>query len=430
MRQNKEPSAKPAANAPPERVDGGLYQALSGVKVLDLSHVLAGPYATHVLAQLGADVIKVERPGTGDSMRGLSEPSGQTALAPNFIGANAAKRSLALDLKTPAGRKVLERLVSDADVFVENFRPGKMAGLGFGPDRLTALNPDIVCCSISAWGQQGDLSPQGGFDHVMQAATGMMLMQGDQADAPPVKVGFPVIDMATGMQAALAILTGLIRRRAGFAGVLHLDVSMADAALFLMAPMAVQHLFGAPLPHRVGNRGFADSPGSGVFRTRDGWLATGANTLGLFDALCRVLGRPELASAPEYLKSRPDAPGDMLFRLATDRLMAEMETVFSSHRATEWEARLLKAGVPASVVRSLPDYLDGPYGTTGGATLPVSQGNDQRGGILGAGFRCNGQIVGRVRPAPELGQDTETILQSLGYTDAEIMEMRRRKEVA
>ena len=141
---------------------------LSGTRILDLSHVLAGPYATHVLAQLGAEVIKIEQPGIGDSMRELSARPEMEGLSPNFVGANAAKHSISLDLSTDEGHKVLERLVATADIFVENFRPGKMAKLGFSPERLAELNPDIVCCSISAWGQSGPLSPQGGFDHLDQ----------------------------------------------------------------------------------------------------------------------------------------------------------------------------------------------------------------------------------------------------------------------
>jgi crotonobetainyl-CoA:carnitine CoA-transferase CaiB-like acyl-CoA transferase len=400
---------------------------LKGTRILDLSHVLAGPYATHVLAQLGAEVIKIEQPGIGDSMRELSARPEMMGLSPNFVGANAAKHSLTLDLTTDEGRQVLERLVKTADIFVENFRPGKMTKLGFSPERLAALNPNIVCCSISAWGQTGSLSSQGGFDHVMQAATGMMMMQGDDPEAPPIKVGFPVIDMATGMQAALAVMAGLMRRRGGFKGPIDIDVSMADAALFLMAPMAVQHLFGGPVPMRVGNRGFVASPGSSLFRTADGWLSTGANTLGLFDAMCEVLNHPEYATAPEYLKIRPDAPGAMLFKLGTEKLLAELETAFVGRISSQWETELLAAGVPAATVRTVPEYLDDVYPETGGVTLQNQTGNGISGAVFGAGFRWNGSPVGQSQAAPQLGANNDEILKDLGYTEVEISAMRRHK---
>ena len=403
---------------------------LQGTRILDLSHVLAGPYATHVLAQLGADVIKVEQPGIGDSLRELFTRPEMDGLPPNFVGANAAKQSLAVDLATDEGRQILERLIPTVDVFVENFRPGKISKLGFPPEKLAELNPAIVCCSISAWGQQGPLSLQGGFDHVMQAATGMMMLQGDSPDAPPIKVGFPVIDMATGMQAALAILAGLMRRYAGFEGPLNIDVSMANAALYLMAPMAISHLFGGPVPMRVGNRGFVASPGSALFRTTDGWLSTGANTLGLFDAMCAVLGRPEFATAPDYLTVRPDAPGAMLFKLATEKLLAEIETAFEGRSSTDWEKALLAAGVPASAVRTLPEYLDGPYQETTGITLSNHTGNGIIGNILGAGFRWNSSPVGRSEAGPHLGDDNDVILTSLGYTDSEISALSERKVIS
>src|SRR5579872_273015 len=167
---------------------------LQGIRVIDLTHVLAGPFSTHQLCMLGADVIKIERPGQGDQTRGLALQPELNGLAPGFVSLNTGKRSVVLDLKSEAGIRALENLVATADVFVENFRPGKAAKLGLTPERLHAINPRLVYCSISGWGQLGPNASRPAYDHVIQAATGMMSLQGDDPNAPPVKVGFPVID--------------------------------------------------------------------------------------------------------------------------------------------------------------------------------------------------------------------------------------------
>ncbi|HYM30502.1 MAG TPA: CoA transferase [Candidatus Cybelea sp.] len=399
---------------------------LAGLRILDLSHVLAGPYATHFLGMLGADVIKVEKPGIGDSMRDLATQPGLQGLAPGFVAANVAKRSLAIDIAKADGRRVIERLAETADVFVENFRPGKMQSLGLGPERLRQINPRIVYCSISAWGQSGPLAGRGGYDHVMQAATGMMMLQGDRADAPPVKVGFPVIDLATGMMGALAILAAIAARRGGDSAPIELDVSMANAALFLMSPMATRYMLTGDAPQRVGNVGFAASPGASLFETADGWLSTAANTLGQFDALCRVLGRPELASAPDYLKIRPDDAGSMLRNLATPKLMSELHAAFKGRPSKDWEAALTKAGVPAAAVRSLPEFIDGAYRETGGIGMTVPDGHGGKPGeTFGAGFRWNGSAVGVPKAAPKLGQNGDALLADLGYSGDQIAKLRK-----
>lgn len=400
---------------------------LAGLRVLDLSHVLAGPYAAYHLALLGAEVIKIEKPPAGDAIRDLETRPAQGGVTAAFQGVNAGKRAIALDLARPEGRVVLERLIPTAAVFLENFRPGRMARLGFGPERVAALNPHIVYASISAWGQTGDLAGRPGYDHVMQAATGMMWLQGHDPAAPPVKVGFPAIDMAAGMMGAMAVMAGVMRRRVGDAGPIVLDVSMADAALALMSAPASRYLMEGAAPTRIGNAAFAASPGGGVFRTADGWLATAANTLGQFDALVRVLGRPELATAPDWLRLRPSASDAMLRDCGTPRLDAVLEDAFLDRRADEWEASLSAAGVPASAVRSPAAYLDGPYRRTAGFSARVPDPNAPPSGsheVLGAGFRINGVALTPRVAAPRLGADTDVVMGELGYTPTEVAELR------
>lgn len=387
---------------------------LSGLRVLDCSHVLAGPYASYHLALLGAEVIKIERPPFGDAIRDLETRPGDGGVTAAFQGVNAGKRALALDLHRPEGRAVLEKLIPTAAVFLENFRPGKMAALGFPPERVQALNPGIVYASISAWGQQGAHAGRPGYDHVMQAATGMMWLQGDNPAAPPVKVGFPVIDMGAGMMGALAIMAALMRRQRGETGPLTVDVSMADAALALMSAPAARYLMEGVAPRRIGHGAFSGSPGGNVFRTADGWLATAANTLGQFETLCAVLGRPDWASAPDWLRLRPSSPSGMLRDCGTPRLDAALQGAFGARGSEEWEALLVAAGVPAAAVRSPDAFLDGPYRATGGFDTTLPSGAR----TLGAGFRINGTAPVPSADAPRLGADTDALLAELGLDAA------------
>ncbi len=393
---------------------------LAGLRVLDLSHVLAGPYATYHLAMLGADVIKIERPPVGDAMRDLETLPEREGLTAAFHGVNAGKRSLALDLKTQAGRDALTRLIPTADVFLENFRPGKMAALGFGPEDVRALNPRIIYASISAWGQQGAMAARPGYDHVMQAATGLMWLQGDDPAAPPVKMGAPVIDMAAGMLGAIALLSAVLRRRAGDEGPIHLDVSMADAATALAAAPAWRYLLEGVAPRRIGTAAFAGSPGGGVWRTADGWLATAANTRAQFEALCGALGQPAWA-APPWLSMLPDAPDAILRGCGTPALDAALKGAFTTRGSAEWDALLAPLGVPAAPVRSPDEFLNGPYAQTGGMHADVAG----VGRLLGLGFRVNGAAPAPAQGAPKLGADSADVLREAGFSADEIAALLR-----
>jgi crotonobetainyl-CoA:carnitine CoA-transferase CaiB-like acyl-CoA transferase len=406
---------------------------LAGLRILDCSHILAGPYATYILGLMGADIIKVERPPAGDGLRDAATRPDLGGITSNMQAVNAGKRSIALDLGTAAGRAVLERLIPTADVFLENFRPGKMAGLGFGADRVHALQPRIVYASISAWGQTGPLAARGGYDHVMQAATGMMWAQGDDPDAPPVKVGFPAIDMATGMVGAIALLGGIMRRRGGEEGPIALDISMADASLCLMAGIAHSWLIDGTGPGRVGNVGFTASPGAGVFRCAEGWLSVAASTRAQFDALCTAIGHPDWSTAPDWLSARPATPDGILRGLGTPRLKAALDGAFLARDAETWEEILNAAGVPASAVRSVAQFLDGPYRRTAGASFKVADPNGAPGAlheVLGAGFRWTGGAPAAAAPAPRLGEHTDAVLAEAGFDAAAIADLRRQGAAA
>lgn len=374
---------------------------LDGFRVLDLTHVLAGPCATHHLRCLGAEVIKVERPGGGDPMRALDMQPEFEGLPPGFRALNAGKKSIVIDLATEEGREAVLQLAATCDVFVENFRPGVAKRFGLGADDIRTVRPDVVYCSISGWGQDGPNSTRGAYDHVIQAATGMMALQGGRADEAPVKVGFPVIDIATGMSAAEGIMAAIVRRLRGDRSPITLDVSMVDCALALMSGPTANTLATGKAPDRVGNRGFVGSPGAETFATSDGHISVAANTMGQFRTLCRKLGRPELAEPPYVPGGLGD--GAFLANAATDELRSELASAFAAMSADALETALNENGVPSSKVRDLGEYLTRLYPQTPGIGVegePVALGPAFRWGDLGAPA---------LPAAPKLGADADLL---------------------
>jgi crotonobetainyl-CoA:carnitine CoA-transferase CaiB-like acyl-CoA transferase len=371
---------------------------LEGFRVLDLTHVLAGPCATHHLRCLGADVIKVERPGAGDPMRALAMQPELGGLTPGFRALNAGKKSVVVDLATDEGHATMLRMAESCDVFVENFRPGVARRLGLGPEDIRAVRPDIIYCSISGWGQSGPNSTRGAYDHVIQAATGMMALQGGADDAP-IKVGFPVIDIATGMSAAEAILAAVVRRLRGDRAPITLDVSMIDCALALMSGPTANTFATGKTPDRVGNRGFVGSPGAETFATSDGHISVAANTMGQFVTLCGLLGRPELAKPPYLPEGLSN--GAFLANTATDTLREELAQAFAVTQAGALETALNDAGVPSARVRDLAEYLGEIYPHTPGI------GIDGEPLALGPAFRWVDAAASALPTAPRLGADTD-----------------------
>ena len=378
-------------------------QPLEGIRVLDLTHVIAGPFATHQMRMLGAEVIKVERPGVGDSLRGIMVGTGDEKFSPPFRALNSGKKSVEIDLKTAEGRQAILKLAADSDVFVENFRPGVAKRLGFSAADIREAQPEIIYCSISGWGQSGDRAELPAYDHVIQAATGMMALQGDgESDGAPVKVGFPVIDFATGMSAATAVIAAVLRRARGDKSPIELDVSMVDSALMLMNSTVSMTHATEKAPKPAGNRGFVGSPGAETLPTKDGYISLGANTIGQFRTLCQILGRPELAEPP-YLPSGL-AEGAFLTNMATNELREKLVVALRDFAAGKLEDKLIAAGVPASKVRNLHEYLTEVYPQTPGIDLPETDG------VLGCGFRWLREPTPELPPAPRLGEHTEEFM--------------------
>lgn len=320
------------------------FRPLEGVKVIDVSHVIAGPFATFHLAQMGADVLKIESPA-GDVMRRGARG------AQAFVALNAGKRKARLDLGSPEGLARAKTEVAGADVFVDNLRPGASERLGLGWEALKAVNPRLVYCSISGFGR--DVA-RPAYDHVVQAATGMTLASGAETD-PPQKIGFPLIDAGAGIIAALAIVSALRERDRRGEGML-VDVSMAGAALQLMYPLTCEALTDGTRPVRQGSQAFSGSPAADLFPTRDGGrIAFAANTPRQFLALLDVLGLGAIASDPGLFETPLSAAAPAAFLKSTNpaAVKARLAARTAELGGLELERRCAQARVPAAVVRPL-----------------------------------------------------------------------------
>ncbi len=399
---------------------------LEGVRVIDLSHVIAGPLSSFYLAQMGAEVIKVESPIGGDVMR-ARKASAPGAMPEGFVSLNAGKRSLAVDIRKPEGAELVRQLSATADVFIENFRPGIVARHGLGEDDIRKVRPNIVYCSISGYGQQGEWAARGAYDHVIQALTGMMMMGGSHQDDPPQKVGFPVIDVAVGMLGAMSVMGALHRRSLTGQGQT-IDASLVQAALMLMYPHATTFLTHGIEPARIGNRGYTGSPTADTYQCRDGWLATAANTPAQFRKLARVLGLEHLcedSKAIDVQAFNADGGGFVVPR-DLPYLQQCFRDAFAQQSASEMEERLNALGIPAARVRHLGEFL---REAASPKTLDLHAHQFGRDGsevrTPGIGFRYRSTSGEAKAGAPDHGADTNALLASLGVEKSRIEQLRK-----
>ncbi len=393
---------------------------LSGIRVLDLTNVLAGPFGAYQIALLGADVIKVEAPGSGDLARQLgADPALNGALmGASFLAQNAGKRSITINLKSADGKAVFRRLVRTADVVIENFRPGVMARLDLGYEELRLERPGLVYCAISGFGQDGPLKNNPAYDQIVQGLAGVMSVTGD-AETAPLRVGFPVADTIGGLTAAFAIAAALVRRERTGEGEF-IDVSMLEATLVAMGWQVSNWLIAGVRPQPLGNENMTAAP-SGTFATGDGPLNIAANQQQQFEALTRLIGRPELASDPRFAAREARKTN----RLA---LKAEIEIALKHKSATEWAALLNAQGVPAGEVLDIPAVLDHPQVTSRGLvkTFEAAPGVDAAISVVRSGFRLGSGDPAPASPPPPLGADTDALLGDLGFDAAEIAALRKR----
>lgn len=387
---------------------------LKGIRVLDLTNVLSGPFACHQLAHLGAEVIKVENPNGGDLARTLGASSELSAkgMGISFLAQNAGKKSLTLNLKTGAGKDALKRLVEGADVLVENFRPGVMDRLGLGYDTLKLANPTLIYCAISGFGQDGPWAANPAYDQIIQGAAGVMHVTGTGA---PTRVGYPISDTIGGLTAAMAITAALNANPRGT----FIDVSMLEATLATMGWVVSNHLIGGATPQANGNENPTSAP-SGTFQAQDAPLNIAANKDAQWEALAPLLGRADLLSDPRFT-TREDRK--------TNRhgLRAELETALTRQPAAHWVDLLNAHGIPAGPVLSVPEILAHPQVADRAliARFPDVPGVGHAIDVVTQGLLMDGQRPTVATPPPPLGQDTDAILRALGYSAADIAAMAR-----
>ena len=382
---------------------------LSGVRVLECASVIAGPYCSYMLTLLGAETVKIERPSQGDWMRSQGGDAALVAagLGSTFLSCNAGKKSVALNLKDPRGVQIAREIAAGVDIMIENWRPGTAERLGVGFEAIKAINPRIVYCSISGFGQDGPMSPRPAYDHIIQAMSGIMSVTGTPQTAPS-RTGPPLVDYMTGLSAAVAVLAALRERdRTGEAQ--HVDVGMLDCAVAGMGSIVSAHVNGGVPAAPIGNAAASGAPGSGMFATRTSPLAVVANTEAQFAALCGVLGQPELLTDPRFREPAARKQNQ-------DALRAQIAARLAGRPAIEWEQLLAAAGVPSGAVRSVGELLGEPQVAARDLfrrlELP-QQGRDAA--LTTAGFKLNGRRVAPEQAPPLLAADNESVLAELGY---------------
>lgn len=382
----------------------GRQGALQGLKIVDLSRVLAAPYCTQILSDHGAQVIKVEPP-QGDETRALGPPFAADGSAAYFQGLNRNKRAMALDLNAQAGREVLLRLLADADVLVENFLPGTMEGWGLGYDALAERFPRLIYCAVSGFGADGPHGGNPGYDAVLQAMCGLMSING-HAESGPTRVGVPVVDLTAGLQATITILLALAERARSGLGQ-KTEVTLFDAALSLMHPHAANWFASGATPGLTGNAHPSISPYD-TYRTADGSLFLGVVNDAQFRRFCRVAGKEALADDPRFA----DNAGRLANRAA---LRAEIDVLLGTQALAPLCDRLMQAGVPAGAVRTVPEALADPHASH--RQMIVECGSYRGLGIVQKLSRTPAEV--RCAP-PAFGADTRNLLAELGFGESEI----------
>ena len=385
---------------------------LSGIRVVDLTRILAGPFCTMMLADMGAEVIKIETPGQGDPLRGQGVI--KDGLSWYFAAFNRNKRSLSLNLRSEEGKAVLARLIARSDVLVENFRPGVLAQMGFDTARLKALKPDLVSCSISGFGTSGPYRDRPSFDFIAQAMSGFMAVTG-MPDGPPLRAGPPIADLVAGLYGAIGVCAALVRRgRTGLGDTV--GSSLNNGLISLLGFLAANHLATGEEPQRTGNDHAIIAP-YGMFRTRDGEVALAPSQEQSFRRLVDALQLPELRGDPRF------ASNDL--RVANRAAInAAIEARLSTGTTAHWIESLNAAGVPCGTVMGVAEVFADPQVID--QEMVMNQEHPGHGAVSMPGFPVKfAEAPCRLRrPAPEIGGDTDAVLQELGYSPDEITALR------
>lgn len=391
------------------------HAPLHGVRVLDASRVLAGPFCGQVLGDLGADVIKLERPGAGDETRGWGPPF-LAELSAYYLSCNRNKRAVTLDIAKPEGRDLLHALLDQCDILLENFRSDSAAKLGITPDQLLARHPRLIVCSISGFGRTGPLRDAPGYDFAIQAMSGLMSITGP-TEGPPSKVGVAVTDVLTGLYAAIAVLACLNARKTSHHGYA-IDLALLDCALAAQVNVAQAFLTSGTLPARQGNAHLQIVPYQ-LFATADGWLVLAVGNDGQWQQWCRAAGQTELAADERYLKNqqRVERRAELVPRIAE---------IMRSRTTAQWLKLLDEANVPHAEVWDHARLFEQEQIAERGMKLTVRDPRGKPVDLIGSPFHIGGASPGPTMMPPRLGQDTDVVLRELlALESGRIEELRR-----
>ncbi len=393
--------------------------ALEGVKVLDLTQLMAGPYCTMMLADMGADVVKVEKPNGGDDTRRMGPPFIKAESAA-FLGINRNKRSIVIDLRSDAGRELAQRMVLKSDILVQNFRPGALERMGLGYEQVREINPAIVYCTISGFGATGPYARRGGFDLVAQGMSGLMSVTGYE-DGPPAKVGVPICDLNAGMFGAIGILTAYINRLRTGQGQ-HVDTSLLEGGIAYTFWESAMYFATGDIPEPKGSAHRLTAPYQ-AFETSDGYVNIGAANQANWERLCTAIGRDELATDPRFVE-----PRDRMNNL--DELVSTLEVTFAQQSSDHWLEILEAANVPAGPINDIAQVYSDPQ--VRAREMMVETDHPVAGRVKNIGIPIKlSETPGQFRrPAPTLGQHTDKVLRDLGCSDEEIELLRSEGAVA
>jgi crotonobetainyl-CoA:carnitine CoA-transferase CaiB-like acyl-CoA transferase len=398
---------------------------LSHVRVLDLSRVLAGPWAGQILADLGADVIKVERPGAGDDTRGWGPPflrdqnGVETGEAGYYLAVNRGKRSITVSLDKPEGQAIIRELAASSDIVLENFKAGTLARYHLAYEDLKAVNPKIIYCSVTGFGQSGPRRDQAAYDFMIQAMGGLMSITGERDGMPgggPQKVGLPIVDLMSGMYAAVAVLAALACRATTGQGV-HIDVAMLDVLVATLSNQAMNYLVSGIVPQRTGNAHPNIQP-QDVFACSDGDMAVAVGNDRQFMKFCDVLGLPELAADERFAKNAGRVRNLTALRPLLDARLRQKTR-------KEWVSALDVAGVPAGPINTIPEVFDDPQvkfrGMVSESPHPLSGTVPQ----VGSPMRFGETPGPQARPPPLLGEHNLDVYREMGFGDEKLAELKR-----
>jgi len=408
---------------------------LTGKRVLELGRVLAAPYASQILGDLGAEIFKFERPGQGDdsrhyapvympAMEGAAGLAGQRGDAAHFISVNRNKKSITLNIADPRGQEVIKRLAADADVLIENYKTGDLARYGLGYEQLSKINPRLVYCSLTGYGQDGPYADRPGFDPVFQAMCGFMSVTGVEDGKPgagPLRAGINVIDIIAGWNAAMAIMSALYERDTHSGKGQFLDIALLDAGVAMMSHSAQQYLVNGVSPKRSATMGLKTGV-SGILHCKEADVNVNAGRDYFYAALCKLFGREDLAADPRFKTQAQRGEHN-------EWLLAEFNKTAPERSAAEVVEALNAAGVPAGAINNMQQCFADPQVQVRGLAVPLAHPAKPDLRVLGSPLRFSATPVSYRLPPPLLGQHTEEVLKGLGMDAAAIEGLRRDKVI-